>query len=79
MKNRVQKDEQMKRIHQQSFLLNSKEMRAIDRYCKKYKVNNRSRFMRETIIAAILRKFEEDHPTLFDLDEKPDLFSSSNT
>jgi metal-responsive CopG/Arc/MetJ family transcriptional regulator len=79
MKNKVQKDEQMKRIHQQSFLLNSKEMRAIDRYCKKYKISNRSRFIRETIISAILKKFDEDHPTLFDLDEKPNLFSSSGT
>ncbi len=77
MKNKVRKDEQMKRIHRQSFMLNSREMKAINRYCEKYSVSNRSRFMRETIVTAILKKFDEDHPTLFGLDDKPNLFSGS--
>ncbi|TVR68257.1 MAG: hypothetical protein EA408_13600 [Marinilabiliales bacterium] len=77
MKNKVQKDEQMKRIHRQSFMLNSREMKAINRYCEKYRVSNRSRFMRETIVTAILKKFDDDHPTLFGLDDKPNLFSGS--
>jgi len=68
MKNNIQKREQLKRIHKQTILLNAPEMRAIDRYCKKYKVNNKSRFLRETIFTAILKKFEEDHPTLFETD-----------
>lgn len=67
----------MKRMHRQSFLLNELEMKAINRYCKKYKVSNRSRFMREAIITAVLKKFEDDHPTLFEVDEKPNLFSGS--
>jgi hypothetical protein len=77
MKNKIPKKEQMKRMHRQSFMLNELEMKAINRYCKKYKVSNRSRFMRETIFTAILKKFEDDHPTLFEVDEKPDLFTSS--
>jgi hypothetical protein len=71
----IQKDEQMKRVHKQSFLLNTLEMRAINHYCKKYKVNNRSKFIRETIVTAILKKFDEDQPTLFDIDAAPNLFS----
>lgn len=67
----------MKRMHKQSFMLNELEMKAINRYCKKYKVSNRSRFMRETIFTAILKKFEDDHPTLFEVDEKPNLFTGS--
>ncbi len=33
--------------------------------------------MREAIITAVLKKFEDDHPTLFEVDEKPNLFSGS--
>lgn len=67
----------MKRVHRQSFLLNEREMRAITRYCERYKVNNRSRFIRETVVTAILKKFDDDHPTLFSIDGKPNLFSDS--
>jgi len=69
----------MKRVHRQSFLLNEREMRAIDRYCERYKVNNRSRFIRETVVTAILKKFDDDHPTLFGIDGKPNLFSGSRS
>jgi hypothetical protein len=77
MKNKIPKKEQMKRMHRQTFMLNELEMKAINRYCKKYKVSNRSRFLRETIFTAILKKFEDDHPTLFEVDEKPNLFNGS--
>ena len=32
--------------------------------------------MRETIITAILQKFDEDYPSLFE--DQPNLFASSN-
>ena len=50
----------MKRVHRQSFLLNAREMRAIKRYCEKYKVDNKSKFIRETIVTAILKKFDDN-------------------
>lgn len=77
MNNKSQKDEQMKRIHKQSFLLNTREMRAFNSYLKKYKVTNKSKFMRETIVSAILKKFDDDHPTLFEFDQEPKLYSGS--
>lgn len=49
-------------------------MNAIEAYCKKYKVDNRSKFMRETILTEILSRFDKDYPTLFEI-EKPNLFS----
>lgn len=55
-------------------MLNRREMNALNAFCEKYKVSNRSRFMRETIITHILKKFDEDYPTLFD-DGEPSLFS----
>ncbi len=74
--NKILKDDQLRRVHKQTFLLNTREMRAVNEYCKKYRVKNRSKFIRETIVTAILKKFEEDHPTLFDKD--PNLFSDRN-
>jgi metal-responsive CopG/Arc/MetJ family transcriptional regulator len=53
------------RTHKYVFTLNDEENKALSRYIEKYKVHNRSRFIRETLITAILKKFDEDHPTLF--------------
>jgi len=57
--------EGLKRRHRKAILFNDKELEAIELYCKKYKVSSESKFFRETIISAILRQFEEDHPKLF--------------
>ena len=54
------------RIHQHVFMLNDEENKALDRYIAKYKVKNKSRFIRETLMISILKKFDEDQPTLFD-------------
>lgn len=54
------------RTHRQIFTLNDEENKALNRYISKYKVKNKSKFIRETLIMTILRKMEEDHPTLFD-------------
>ncbi|MBO7160190.1 MAG: hypothetical protein J6V62_01985 [Paludibacteraceae bacterium] len=58
--------DKMVRTHRISFLLNDKEMDAVNRYVKRYRVQNKSRFYRETLIRAILKQFDEDAPTLFD-------------
>lgn len=49
-----------------SILLNASEMRALNKFCERYGVNNRSRLIRETLMRAILKKIENDQPTLFD-------------
>lgn len=54
------------RTHRQIFTLNDEENKALNRYIAKYKVQNKSKFIRETLMKAIIRQFEEDHPTLFD-------------
>lgn len=54
------------RTHRQVFTLNDEENKALNRYIVKYKVQNKSKFIRETLMLAIIRKLEEDHPTLFD-------------
>lgn len=67
------KDEKLRRSHRSSILFNNREREAINLYCEKYKISNRSKFMRETIMTEILKRFDEDYPTLFEF-EKPNLF-----
>ena len=76
MKKRTkEKDESLKRIYRKSILFNKREIQAIDHYCKKYKIKNKSKFMREMIITSVLKKFDEDYPSLFE--KKPTLFNQN--
>jgi len=59
------KNTDLLRVNKKSILFNNKELKAIDSYCRKYHINNRSKFMREAIISSILKKFDDDYPTLF--------------
>jgi hypothetical protein len=54
------------RVHKHLFMLNDLENKALERYIKTYRVQNKSKFIRETLMSAILRRFDEDTPTLFD-------------
>lgn len=59
------RDADLRRINKKSILFNNREMKAIESYCRKYRIHNRSKFMREVIITSILKKFDDDYPTLF--------------
>lgn len=54
-----------KRQQRVTCLLSEEELRIVERYLKKYKITNKSRWVRETILAFILKNMEEDYPTLF--------------
>lgn len=53
------------RVHKVTFMLNDEEQKAVARYLGRYKISNKSRWYRETIMSHILKVMEEDHPTLF--------------
>ncbi len=53
------------RTHKITILLNDEEYKVMCRYLSKYKVNNRSRWVRETIMTSVLQRLTEDYPTLF--------------
>ena len=55
----------MPRTHRESFLLNDKEYEALARYCAKYRVGNKSKFMREAVMRVVQERFCEDAPRLF--------------
>lgn len=51
------------------FTLNDDEYDLIQFYLKKYKISNRSRWYRETIINHMLKNMDHDYPTLFEENE----------
>jgi len=53
------------RGHRQVVCLNDKEMAAVDEYCRRFKVKNRSGLFREALMERVLSELEENHPTLF--------------
>lgn len=65
-------ENQRRRIMQ--FRLNDLEYNAIEKYCDIYKINNKARWIRETIIKEILRMYQEDAPTIF---QHPDYIDNS--
>ena len=67
------RDEKLLRTSRTSLLFNQREKGAIELYCQKYKIKNKSKFMREIILTEVLKRFDEDYPTLFEF-EKPNLF-----
>lgn len=46
-------------------LVSDDEDRLIENYLKKYKITNKSNWMRETLLAFIYKNLDEDYPTLF--------------
>jgi len=52
-----------------SFLVNADEKQTIENYLRKYRISNRSRWMRETLITFIIKNLDQDYPTLFNEQE----------
>jgi hypothetical protein len=63
------KKEVSTRTEHYSFLVNPEEKQMIENYLRKYKIRNRSRWMRETLITFIIKNLDQDYPTLFDEQE----------
>jgi len=59
-------------------MLNTREIRALGIFCNRYRIKNKSEFLRKTIMKAILKRFEEEHPTLWE-ESDPTLFNQNVT
>jgi hypothetical protein len=59
-------------------MFNDREMRALDIYCNRFRIRNRSEFFRETIMKAIIKRFDEEHPTLWE-EPEPTLFNQDGS
>lgn len=62
-------DPKLKRTHKLTIMFNDYEAAAFDRYCKRYKVENRAKVVREAIITKVFADIDRNHPTLFDKEE----------
>jgi len=54
-----------KRTHRVTFMLNDAEYKAVERHLHKYKITNKSNWVRRTMLAEIWKKLGEDIPMLF--------------
>jgi hypothetical protein len=72
----IYKEDRLRRTNRLSLMLNNREIKALGIYCNRYRVRNKSEFLRVTIMKAILKKFEEEHPTLWEENE-PTLFNQN--
>ena len=70
------KEDRLRRNNRLSLMLNNREMRALGIYCNRYRIKNKSGFLRETIMKAILKRFEDEHPTLWE-ERDPTLFNQN--
>ena len=63
----VQEKQQIEAVRHERLvcLVSEDEMRIIDSYLRKYKIANKSRWMRETLLAFIHQNLDQDYPTLF--------------
>jgi hypothetical protein len=76
VKHSAYKEDRLRRSNRLSLMLNNREMRALGIYCDRFRIKNKSEFLRETIMKAILKRFEEEHPTLWE-EPEPTLFNQS--
>jgi len=72
----LNKEKQLKRNNRLSLMLNNREARALGIYCNRYRVRNKSEFLREAIMKAILKRFDDEHPTLWE-EPEPTLFNQN--
>jgi len=62
-----------KRPNKVTTQLSDKEMAAIQKYCKKYKIKNRSKLIRDMVFGSIMENYVKDYPTLWDQTVMADL------
>jgi hypothetical protein len=70
------KEDRLRRNNRLSVMLNNREMKALGIYCDRYRIKNKSSFLREAVMKAIIKRFDEEHPTLWEENE-PTLFNQN--
>ena len=73
MKHLAYKEKDLRRTSKLSVMLNSREMRALGIYCSRYRIKNKSEFLRVTLMKAIIQRFEDEHPSSWE-EPEPTLF-----
>lgn len=56
----------LRRDCRKSVLFNSREISAIDEYCRRFKIKSKSALIRKAVMEQVLKELDENHPTLFE-------------
>lgn len=56
----------MRRIHQVTFMLNDQEWKCFNNYLRRFKVLNKSKFLRDTVMRRVIDRLQDENPGLFD-------------
>lgn len=56
----------MRRIHQVTFMLNDQEWKCFNNYLRRFKVMNKSKFLRDTVMRRVIDRLQDENPGLFD-------------
>ncbi len=62
-------EDRIKRTTTLTLRLNNREAKALNIYCRRFRVKSKSDFMRRTIMQAIVCRFDTEHPTLWEQGE----------
>lgn len=65
----AQKYKALRRKHKKEILLNDYEVKALNNYCRKFKISNKSKVIRDALFAKVLKGFDDNYPTLFSDEE----------
>lgn len=63
------KKKHLVREHLVTFALNEPEFKVLEKYCTQYKISNRSRIIRESLMKSIFSRMVDDYPKLFEENE----------
>lgn len=56
----------LKRTYRKDILFNEREIKAINEYCRRFKVESRSALIRKSVMETVLKGLNENLPTLFE-------------
>ncbi|MGL5787353.1 MAG: hypothetical protein ACRCX4_11125 [Bacteroidales bacterium] len=65
-KNNRQNKRETERPHKILLSFNEKEYEMLCAHLKKHRIQNKSRWARETLLSFLWKKLEDNYPTLFD-------------
>ena len=66
-KNKNLPKENLKRSYRVVISLNEREFKVFNKYCRKYGIKNKAKFIRETLFKKILDDYDKDYPKLLEI------------
>lgn len=55
-----------RRTHPVAFMLNDQEWECLNYYLRRFRVANKSKFLRDTVMRRVIDRLQDENPGLFD-------------